>query len=457
MSSIKPKDINLFLGKLYQQVKKTATLPAKAVKGKPKQPEKDLILFVGALFGHMIDAVRDYEKANKVTFRLGLIHDKKQKIDQFTNGQLDRIDVHIACDMNSEAALQTALAPYQTELLAITCRPESRISDLRKIIPNIPYVNAPTTDSLWWSSDKIATRQRLSFLGEEVNPRFSVVHDDSKKSVEHIVEKVGFPLVVKPSGMAASQLVSICYHKEELESVLSRVVKKLKTNGKKDTEPDILVEQFMEGDMYSLDAYVDSRGNITFCPMCHITTGKAIGFDDFFGYRQMTPTNLSKESIAAAQLVAAKAIYAMGLRSTTVHIELMRLEDGWKIIETGPRMGGFRHMMYDHSYGINHVMNDVLTRLDKKPTIPKTVKGYTVAMKFFAQKEGKLKSITGIKKAQTLGSFKRLYINKHTGDMCRYAKHGGESVFNIIMFHKDRSELLADIRRLEQMIVIDVE
>jgi len=38
--------------------------------------------------------------------------------------------------------------------------------------------------------------------------------------------------------------------------------------------------------------------------------------------------------------------------------------------------------------------------------------------------------------------------------MCRFAKHGGKSVFNVILFNKDRSKLLADKRRIEKMIEI---
>ena len=75
-------------------------------------------------------------------------------------------------------------------------------------------------------------------------------------------------------------------------------------------------------------------------------------------------------------------------------------------------------------------------------------------MKFFAKKEGILTELKGLKKARALESFKSLNIKNKIGDKCLYAKNGGSSIFNIIMFNKDRSKLLADIRRLEQMIII---
>ncbi|PIR76158.1 MAG: hypothetical protein COU32_03615, partial [Candidatus Magasanikbacteria bacterium CG10_big_fil_rev_8_21_14_0_10_42_10] len=163
------------------------------------------------------------------------------------------------------------------------------------------------------------------------------------------------------------------------------------------------------------------------------------------------------ESIAQAEIVAEQAIRAMALRSTTVHIELLKTEQGWKVIELGPRIGGFRHMLYEAAFDFNHTANDILIRLPKKPNIKKKEHGYAAAMKFFAKEEGKLVKLGGIKKIQDLKSLKKLYINKKVGDSCKFAKHGGSSVFNIILVNKNRSELLADIRRLEQTVDIQVE
>ena len=85
------------------------------------------------------------------------------------------------------------------------------------------------------------------------------------------------------------------------------------------------------------------------------------------------------------------------------------------------------------------------------------MKGHTVAMKFFAKEEGELVKLSGIKKIQEFKSFKRLYIHKEVGGQCLYAKNGGSSVFDLVMFHTDRSELLADIRRVEQTVEIETK
>ena len=95
-------------------------------------------------------------------------------------------------------------------------------------------------------------------------------------------------------------------------------------------------------------------------------------------------------------------------------------------------------MLYDFAYGFNHTVNDLLVRMGEKPVVTKKLKGCAVAMKFFAKQEGKLEKITGIKKIQDFKSFERLYVRKEPGAECLFAKNGGASVFDLIMFNKDR-------------------
>ena len=75
-------------------------------------------------------------------------------------------------------------------------------------------------------------------------------------------------------------------------------------------------------------------------------------------------------------------------------------------------------------------------------------------MKFFAKQEGLIKKINGINKIKALGSFVSIEQNKKVGDKCRFAKNGGRSVANLIMFNESRSGLLADIRRAEKFLQI---
>jgi biotin carboxylase len=415
---------------------------------------KNIILFLGKA---PLEDVRDFKKKNKKAYRIALGY--TEKLDKKTQKKYENVyDILIKINLKSENTILKSLQPYLDELLAATCRGDANIPHFAKVIPLLPYLRTPTVQSLMWSVDKLAMRRRFRSYNKKMTPRYKLVKNAQKKTIKEIVEKVGFPLVVKPTGLGASLLVTMCYHEEELQKTLRSVFRKIQSHYKKDykgKEPEVIVEEFMDGDMYSIDGYVNSRGKIYFCPMAAITTGKNIGFDDFFGYKQAMPTLLKPESIKAAQLIATDAVHALGLRSSSIHVELIKSEGGWKVIEVGPRIGGFRNDLYKLSYNIDHTENDILIRIPKKPIVPKKIIGHSAAMKFFAKKEGTIKSITGIKKARELKSFHKINIHKKVGDRAVFAKNGGKSVFNIILHNKDRSKLLADIRRLEQAVKIE--
>ncbi|QQS18805.1 hypothetical protein IPL68_01940 [Candidatus Saccharibacteria bacterium] len=50
---------------------------------------------------------------------------------------------------------------------------------------------------------------------------------------------------------------------------------------------------------------------------------------------RITPVNILPHKVEAARRVAEKAVEALNLRSTNCHIELMKTENGWKVIEVG--------------------------------------------------------------------------------------------------------------------------
>jgi len=423
----------------------------------PKQ--KEYILFITSVSNKGIEAVNTYNKKKGTSYKIVVLRDKNKKSWDLI-AKKKNIHALLTCDFNKPHDIEKTLSPFKTTIKAATFYGDGNAVLFAKIVPHLPYINLPSAQSLEWSTDKIAMRQLFEAYDKTITPSFTIVKDAEEKSIEKIIKKVGFPLVIKPAGLAASLLVTMCYHEDELRASLKKVFKKIQKIYKENnrtTVPKLLVEQFMEGEMYSIDAYVSRTGEVVFCPLVYVKTGKAIGFDDFFGYLRITPTQLKPTTLQKAQVVAEKAIHAMNLRSTVAHIELMRTEDGWKVIELGPRIGGFRHEMYALSFGIDHSLNDLYTRLGEKPFVGKKQKAFVAVLNFYAKKEGILKNVVGLRKVKKLESFQAITQHIQTGQKCLYAKHGGKSVCNVTLSHKSRPKLLADIRRTEQMISIDLE
>lgn len=412
------------------------------------------ILFVEQYNAKAAKEARDYFG----DIRLILLRDIKRrtKDKQISFKFFDEV---IYVDYSKPLKIAEALLPYHASLYAVTARGEEGANKLRLVVPHVPYLRTPTPESIEWAVDKYETRKRLRLFDPKNTPRFTKIKENSKQERKRVIDKISFPMVIKPANLQESMLVAICYHEEEFERVLRNIFRKLRLQYKKYNRtqlPTIIAEEFMDGDMYSIDSYVNSRGEVFHCPLVRVKTGRNIGHDDFYNYLQMTPTVLKRSTVERAQKVAETAIHALALRSITAHIELMKIDDEWKVIEVGPRIGGFRDLLYGLSCDINHSLNDILVRIPRKPIIPKKCKGFAAAMKWFAKSEGRILEMRGLKKIEQLESFHSIAMNKKVGDRALFSKNGGKSVFNLFLYNPDRSKLLADIRRVEQLVNIKV-
>ncbi len=418
--------------------------------------KKKYIAFIMMMPPGTIRSVKALTKEHSIQYEPLLLWDSRIR----RNGKYDGIATVLEFDFSKPWKIAEALLPYQGSLVAVTCGSDDHISRLADVIPHVPYLRTPTTESLRWATDKYEMRKRLRLHDRRNTPKFTWIKENSKKERMRVIEKIGFPMIVKPTNLGSSLLVSICYHEEELEKTLKTVFRKIKSlydSGKRTETPKIITEEFMDGDMYSVDSYVNSVGTVWHCPLVRIVTGRNIGHDDFYNYKQMTPTALKQSTVEKAQRAAETAIHALGLRSTTAHVELMKIDDEWKIIEVGPRMGGFRGVLHELSCDIDHAANDALIRMAKKPVIPKKCKGYAVAMKWFTKAEGVILEMKGVKKLEELESFHSITMNKKVGEKALLSKNGGRSIFNLFLYNEDRSKLLADIRRVEQLVKIRVK
>ncbi len=420
-----------------------------------KKPQKNIVAFVSPAKASSYVSLELYGTSVGKQFRIMFIIDAAS----YNPDRVYECDILLVVDFSSNSKILEALLPYQDQLVAISCRSEANIARFAKIIPFVPYLRTPTSESLTWATDKYEMRKRFKLYDPKITPKFTRVRDTTTAERRRIIAKVGFPMIIKPTNLAASLFVTICFHEDELEHALKTCFKKLErayANDKRIEVPKVIAEQYMEGDMYSIDSYVNSRGVVYHLPLVRVKTGRDIGRQDFYGYIQMTPTPLKGETVRRAQAVTETAIHALGLRSTTTHTELMKIDSEWKVIEVGPRMGGARDVLYQLSCNIDHPLNDILIRLPRTPKIPKKCNGNALYMKWFAPKEGTITEMKGIKKIEQLDSFYKIEVNKKVGDRAVFARHGGRSIFNLYLYNVDRAKLLADIRRIEQFVDIKV-
>lgn len=423
---------------------------------------KDVILFVNAVRPATFGALEVYaEKTGRTFTPVVLVDSKIQESITERNGQKQHANgvTVLSADFDSSTSVREVLRPYEERIFAVTSQYENSILELKKLVPYLPYLPMPTEASLEWATEKKLMRELLGAYDSKLVPGYKEIIDMSTSTIQDIEQSLSYPLVVKPSGLEGSLLVSLVNDRKELTQTLKRTFAMMQDAYNvwiKRQTPSLLVEEFMDGDMYSIDTYIGADGSCVHAPVVKVVTGRKIGFDDFFGYMRLTPSGLTESEVTAAKKAAEKACHALGLRSVTAHVELMKLPNGWKIIELGPRIGGYRHDLYFLSYGINHIMNDILNRAGEQPEVSTKTLQYTAVFNIYCREEGMLKSIKGIQAVRDLLSFVSLKQDLTIGQYVRFAKNNGDPVLEITLSHSDPKQLELDIATMQQAISLEV-
>lgn len=421
---------------------------------------RDTIVTINGVEPGLVQAALQHGKEMNITIQ-GIVLVDRNYANEVASRPIDTTGVfkEIVCDFDSPDELQRAIKPYADRLLAVTCRFESAITAFRKVIPFLPNIHRPTESALLWSSDKSLMRNRLSNYDETLTPKYQYMESKDMPNVQNLLRDFTYPVIVKPTGLASSLLVTECATEKEMLTCLAytfKVIGHIYAKEHRRTKPGVLIEEMMQGEMYSTDAYIDSKGEISCLPLVRVITAKEAGLTDFYGYRCIVPTGLPDHDVQAAFTIAKAAIKAVNLNSSTAHVELFRTPTGWKIIELGARIGGYRESLYKEAYGIDHYYNDLAVRMDKKLKMPGTAIGNAACLNLYAEQEGTIASIDGIKEAQKLESV--VYINTHSkpGNQAMFARNGGRLIIDSILSNQNAVQLERDVQELERLVKITV-
>ncbi len=342
----------------------------------------------------------------------------------------------------SDPELDSLLQPYKTKTIGVSCRSDKDIQDLRRVVKHLPKsVFVANEESLTIATNKKLMRQAFHSYAPSITPKYMKASNVIAETIIEAEKNIGYPLIVKPTNLASSLLIQSCDNRTELEVALDNIFKLIDIIYKQEERydsPEVIIEEYLEGDFYSIDAYCLSKNEIYCCPPVSYIPAKQIGIDDFFLFKRSMPTSLSRSQIAAANKVCQLATKAVGLEYASAHIELVLTEKGWRVIELGPRLGRFRNKMYSLAYGIDHSLNDIKLHLGIKPSIPTKLISYTAAYSFYPFQKGKLIGIKGL--ADIVRNYREVkwhQLYSKPGDNVKFAKQGGHALAELIIASKD--------------------
>lgn len=353
----------------------------------------------------------------------------------------------VVCDFSDDKALRAFTRSIEDKILLLTCSSERNQPYLQKLLPHVPYILGPTETSLDWSTHKAQMRDMLGSYNPTLIPKVQPVPRNSEAKIQTILNTLMFPLIVKPTGLASSILVSKVHNETELRSALTegfKVIADIYARDRGRGEPGFIVEEFINGDMYSIDIYVNENGTVWPLPFLRSKTAHAIGREGFYNYQTDSYIELSQEEIDDGYKAAAQAVHAVGLRSCVAHIELFYTDDGWKIIELGPRAGGQRQDVYSTAYNIDHAYNELLVKIGLEPEINYEPAAYCTTINLYAEGEGIITAIENFEDALANPSVHSLTLYAKVGDKALHSHRGGKLMAMGLVWNKDLQQMEKD-------------
>ena len=180
--------------------------------------------------------------------------------------------------------------------------------------------------------------------------------DIKNQKIENYYNKLDFPYIIKPSSWVQSAWVWIIENKTDLEDYIKNVEVLNKNMAAKWIENDIfLMEEFVDGEMYTIVYFVDYDWNISYSPIVKVNSAQKIWINDFFNYLRLSWTIIDHElQIDDVKMFIEKHVSAFGMRNTFMFHEFKK-NSKWefKNIELNARIWWYRLEMMQKIYNYN--------------------------------------------------------------------------------------------------------
>jgi biotin carboxylase len=293
------------------------------------------------------------------------------------------------------------------------------------------------------SLDKAQQRMRFKAAGL-AQPNFEIV--DSLIQMRQAVNRLGFPVVVKPVDNSGSRGVTIL----EEESFLEKTYQEAKGNS---NSGRVIVEEFMDGIELTVEGFsIGGQHHIlaisdkykpegVYCVATQLAYPAEISIDD-----EMKVTDLIKAAYNAAQV-----------DNTPTHSEVILTSQGPKIVEMACRGGGFYVFtrVVEMVSGYDIVGNWSKLCAGDSPEEVKVLKR-GVVLRFYSAPIGRLVGVAGFEQARAIpGVETDLFIKP--GEMIPELKTDGSRTGWMIVSGKDRHDAVRKADQVCNLVKFQVE
>jgi biotin carboxylase len=289
-------------------------------------------------------------------------------------------------------------------------------------------------DVAFRTNNKIAMRKAFEKFGVP-QPKFMV--DD--------IGTMAFPLVFKSVDNCASRGLTIV--REE-----SQIPKAVVTSLKYSHDKRVLVEEFIDGEEYSVDTIV-YKGKVY---PAGISDRVFLNKDNYaIQNGSITPSFLSEEKQKRMYWIMQDCADALGVRWGALKGDLIASGHDIKVLEVTARLSGGFDSQYrkPYSYGVNLIKATIDLAcglpLDFSDLIPRWVK-FSQTFTVFP-KPGVIKEIRGYEETERIPGIRQIFMVKNVGDVVDY-KHCADRVVHIVACRDTYEQLQETVKTAQETL-----
>jgi biotin carboxylase len=371
------------------------------------------------------------EAVHQAGYQAGILLDT-----QLSSKKLDAYDRIIPMNFDNVADELIRLDSLSLNMTGLVCTYENYIVAKATIGEHFKVATL-SVESARLSTDKSLMRQAFLAHDTTISPDFSTV--DSLQQALDFASTHSYPLIIKPTNLVKSLLVLRCDNEEQLRdrftyaaSTIEQLYEKYKIY---DRAPQLIIEEFIQGEQFSIAAFVDQYGVPHFCDgIVKLRNAQDIHVDDNYLYSRTLPAPVTDEAAAEMYATAEKGVRALKMTSVPAHIELMSGPQGTKIIEIGARIGGYRPRMYNYTYNVDLTAQEIRLALSQEPNLKGDFQKHTAVYELFPEQEGMFEQISGSFDIEKLTYYR---VTAKQGSLVGPAKNGFKATAIIIVTNSD--------------------
>ena len=270
---------------------------------------------------------------------------------------------------------------------------------------------------------------------------------DSIDGLMALERRLSYPCIMKPTDNAGSHGVICARSFEDL-------IDYFEYSHNCSRRGNVIIEEYLSGPEISVEVMVvDGVAHVL-----QITDKRTTGVPFFVEMGHTQPTRFTPDVCESIKEVAAAACHAVGIDNGPAHVEMKVSPRGPMMIELGARMGGdnITTHLVPLSTGIDMVKATIDVALGNKPDITPKFKCGS-AIRYFVAPYGKIKSITGIEKAEAIPGVKQITFTKQVGESSTPIQSSNDRVGFVIAQAATAADAVKICRKAFSLVKIEVE